>query len=82
MAKKSKRARTKFRVTQQSSAPERMVSSLKSAETMQKVPKPITAGSSTALADRHQHVVPELIRIGIISAVLFIIIIILSFVIV
>lgn len=83
MAKKSRRARAKFRVTQQGSAPESRIHSLNGAEPMQKVAKPITGGSSSAmLGDRHQHVVPELIRIGVISAVLFIIIIILSFVIV
>ncbi len=82
MAKKSKRARAKFRVTQQGSAPERIIPSLKSTETIQKVAKPISGGLGTAtLADRHEHVVPELIRISIISAVLFIIIIILSLVI-
>jgi hypothetical protein len=83
MAKKSRRARAKVRVNQQGSASESRIPSLNSVETMQKVAKPTTGGSPvTTLAGRHQHVIPELIRIGVISAVLFIIIIILSFVIV
>jgi hypothetical protein len=82
MAKKSKRARAKVRVVQQVDTPESNISSFKNAGTILEVSKPLTGGLSAGmLANRHQHVIPELIRISIISAALFIILIVLYFVI-
>jgi hypothetical protein len=80
MAKKSRKARTKFRNEQQSdNAGNKPPVSINAGIV---TPVRATAGGSvSSLASRHQHVVPELIRISIIAAVLFVIIIILSFII-
>ncbi len=83
MSKRSRRARAKFRATQQPASrgevkhPESAKAAIEP-----KVLKPI-AESSSVLAEttKYRYILPELRRIGIISAALFVIIIILSFII-
>ena len=82
MAKKSRRARARFKATQQTvsrgeirrSEPEKVSSAPKVLTSMAGPP------STLAQTTRYQHLLPELRRIGIISGVLFVILIILSFV--
>ena len=85
MSKRSRRARAKFKATQQAisrreiSRPERPEPARKTVEP--KVSKSAAATSVLAQPIRHQYILPEIRRIGIIAGILFIIIIILSFVI-
>jgi hypothetical protein len=83
MSNRSKRARTKLRVAQQSnSTTNAVVSKPGRSEAASKVMRPTAVVSSAATySSRYQHIVPELIRIGIIAAVLFVIIVVLSFII-
>ncbi len=79
MAKKSRKAKAKFRAVQQNNDTEIRPPVSINAGTVSQI-RPAASGSSIALqANRHQHVVPELIRICVIAAVLFAIIIIISF---
>jgi hypothetical protein len=80
MAKKSRRARAKLRTVQQTINRGEIRTS--EPVTVPKIVRSVTGVSSIeAQASRYQHIVPELLRIGIISGVLFIIIIVLSFII-
>ena len=80
MSKRSRRARTKFKATQQIVSRGEIKRSESDKVTAEpKVLKP-TGGPASALAQttRYQYIVPELKRIGIISGILFVIIIVLS----
>lgn len=85
MAKKSKRARAKFKFQQ--SAKEQQ--NIRAAQTAQQPAKPRMSevrpftpsygASSASWQEQYKYINPELIRIGIIAAAFFVIIIILSF---
>ena len=82
MSKKSRRARAKFRVPQNVAGS----GELRRPETAAVVAEPRTAkfaapAPAVSQVARYQHIAPELWRIGIISGVLFLIIIVLSFII-
>jgi hypothetical protein len=83
MSNKSKRARTKLRIAQQANSKSNVVVSkpVKSVVASKVISPTAGVSSVAAYSSRYQHVVPELIRIGIIAAVLFAIIVVLSFVI-
>jgi len=84
MAKKSKRAKAKHRVkvtnkaqVERSQQPEQMFAGVSSpTQTSPKVPP----SRIQDLTDRHQHVLPEIKRIGIIAGAIIVVLIILSFV--
>lgn len=82
MSKKSRRTRAKFKTTQQVMGKEQVRQSEPAkVEVVPRIVKSVAESSALSQAARYQHIVPELIRIAIISGVLFIITIILSFVI-
>ena len=82
MAKKSRKAKAKIRAGQQPTGGETKLSVTTNTAPVFQVSKPVTGGTSaTALASRHKHVPSELRRISIIAGILFIIIIILTFII-
>jgi hypothetical protein len=83
MAKKSRRSKVKFRVAQQSGGSKEIrTSESAKIEATPKMVVPLRRVSPAVMkANRYGHVIPELLRISIISAVLFLIIIILSVVI-
>jgi hypothetical protein len=81
MAKKSRKARAKFRTIQENNNTERRPPVSINAGTVSQIRASASGGSVALQASRHQHVVPELIRISIIAGILFVIIIILSFII-
>jgi len=84
MSKKSRRARAKFRATQQAvqkgeiSRPEPVKAAIEP-----KVIKPVREDSASVLVEsaQYRYLLPEIRRIGIIAAILFVIIIVLSFII-
>lgn len=81
MAKKSRKARAKLRIGQQEAVFQSNAPSSASTQIVQPLTKSgiSTAGALAIQAGKHQHVVPELIRICIIAGALFVIIIVLSF---
>ena len=82
MSKKSRRARAKFKTTQQVPRTEqRKQPEATREEIVPRVIKSVAESSTLSQAARYQHIVPELIRIGIIAGVLFLITIVLSFII-
>jgi hypothetical protein len=83
MSNKSKRARTKIRIAQQTNInSSAVVSKPVKSGTASKVMRPTAVVSSVATySNRYKHIVPELTRIGIIAAVLFVFIVVLSFII-
>ena len=87
MAKKSRRARAKFRAVQQVGSTEVAKSSRTTVEEATEIKvQPKTAKSTTSVSTvapevKYQHVIPELIRISIIAGILFVICIVISFII-
>lgn len=83
MSKRSRRARAKFKATQQAiDRGEINRSEVAKAKTETRVLNAVTESPSVlAQTARYQYMLPELRRIGIIAGALFIIIIILSFII-
>lgn len=83
MSKRSRRARAKFKSTQQ--AVSRVEKKYPESATVAVEPKVLRSAAKSASAlvqtTRYQYLVPELLRIGIIAGVLFIIIIVLSLII-
>jgi hypothetical protein len=80
MPKKSRRTRAKFKNNQQSGIAENRIPTPMNAAPVTQVVRSVSGSSVALRANRHVHVVPELIRISIISGILFVIIIILTFV--
>ena len=83
MSKKSRRARSKFKATQQAIS-RREISRPESVRTAvePKVSKSVAESPSVlAQTTRYPYILPEIRRIGIIAGILFVIIIILSFII-
>ncbi len=81
MSKKSRRARAKFKTTQQIMGREQVRQSEVSQPVVDaKAVKSVADTSTLTQSSRYQHIVPELIRIAIIGGVLFILTVILSFV--
>jgi hypothetical protein len=88
MAKKSRRARAKVRATQQIVSNDVVKSSVTAAaeapiavQTGTKTMKLATPVSTIAPGVKYKYIVPEMIRIGIISGILFVICIVLSLII-
>jgi hypothetical protein len=81
MPKKSRRTRAKFKNNQQSGVAENRMPTPMNAVPATQVVRSVSGSSVALKADRHVHVVPELIRISVIAGILFVIIIILSFII-